>query len=107
MLMQHKLCLLSRKNALNPGIYVDEAYPESIQKWRMSLRPILKLAKSKPEYKGKCKLDYDSLIIKGIKYTVDSLSRLPPDLAPYKTAQINSSTSTIFHGQHSPLSNFH
>ena len=107
MLMQHKLCLLSHKNALNPGIYVDEAYPECIQKRRMSLRPILKLAKSKPEYKGKCKLDYDSLIIKGIKYTVDSLSRLPTDLAPYKTAQMNSGTSTIFHGQHSPLSNFH
>ena len=107
MLMQHKLCLLSRKNALNPGIYVDEAYPEQIQKRRMSLRPILKLAKSKPEYKGKCKLEYDKLIIKGIHYTVNTLNKLPIDLAPYKTAQISSSTSTIFHGQHSPLSNFH
>ena len=35
--MKHKLCLLSRKNTLNPGIYVDEAYPEIVQKWRMSL----------------------------------------------------------------------
>ena len=107
MFLQHKLCLLSRKNALSPSIYVDEAYPECIQKRRMTLRPILKLAQSKPEYKGKCKLDYDSLIIKGVKYTVDCLSRLPIDLAPYKTAQKNSDTSTIFHGQHSPLSNFH
>ena len=73
----------------------------------MTLRPILKLAKSKPEYKGKCKLDYNCLIIKGIRYTVETLSRLPTDLAPYKTAQINSNTCTIFHGQHSPLSNFH
>ena len=38
---------------------------------------------------------------------MDSLNRLPTDLAPYKTAQIKSGTSTIFHGQHSPLSNFH
>ena len=105
--MKHKLCLLSRKNTLNPGIYVDEAYPEIVQKWRMTLQPILKLAKSKTEYKGKCKLDYDSLIIKGSRYTVESLSRLPTDLAPYKTTQINSNTCTIFHGQHSPLSNFH
>ena len=105
--MKHKLCLLSRKNTLNPGIYVDEAYPEIVQKRRMTLRPILKLAKSKTEYKGKCKLDYDSLIIKGIRYTVESLNRLPTDLAPYKTTQINSNTCTIFHGQHSPLSNFH
>ena len=105
--MKHKLCLLNCKNTLNPGIYVDEAYPEIVQKWRMTLQPILKLAKSKTEYKGKCKLDYDSLIIKGTRYTVESLSRLPTDLAPYKTAQINSNTCTIFHGQHSPLSNFH
>ena len=87
--MKHKLCLLSQKNTLNPGIYVDEAYPEIVQKRRMTLRPILKLAKSKTEYKGKCKLEYDSLIIKGIRYTVESLNRLPTDLAPYKTAQIN------------------
>ena len=105
--MKHKLCLLNRKHTLAPGIFVDEAYTEIIQKRQMTLRPILKLAKSKPEYKGKCKLDYDCLIIKGIRYTVETLSRLPTYLAPYKNAQINSNTCTIFHGQHSPLSNFH
>ena len=59
--MKHKLCLLNRKHTLAPGIFIDEAYPEIIQKRRMTLRPILKLAKSKTEYKGKCKLDYDCL----------------------------------------------
>ena len=73
----------------------------------MTLRPILKLAKTKTEYKGKCKLENDCLIIKGNKYTVETLSNLPMDLTPYKTAQINSDMCTIFHGQHSPLSNFH
>ena len=73
----------------------------------MALRPILKLAKRNPEYKGKCKLENDCLIIKGNKYTTDTLNRLPIDLAPYKCAQHTSETHTIFHGHHTPLSNFH
>ena len=53
----------------------------------MTLRPILRLAKNKTEYKGKCKLENDALIIKGIRYNTDSLHLLPEDLAPYKSAQ--------------------
>ena len=73
----------------------------------MTLQPILKQAKNHIEYKGKCKLDNDTLIIKGNRYKVDTLHLLPEDLAPYKSAQISTETTTIFHGQHSPLSNFH
>ena len=53
-----------------------------MKKKHMALRPILKLAKRNPEYKGKCKLENDCLIIKGNKYTTDTLNRLPIDLAP-------------------------
>ena len=73
----------------------------------MALRPILKLANYKTEYRGKCKLKNDCLIVKGTKYTIETLNKLPTELAPYKSAQINSDTCTVFHGQHSPLSNFH
>ena len=105
--MKHKLWLLSHKHLLSPGIYFEESYPSVIQKRRMTLRPILRLAKNKTEYRGKCKLENDALIIKGIRYNTKSLHLLPEDLAPYKSTQISTETSTIFHGQHSPLSNFH
>ena len=73
----------------------------------MILRPILKLAKKNIEYKGKCKLDHDTLIIRGTRYKVDTLHLLPDELAPYKLAQISTETTTVFHGHHSPLSNLH
>ena len=105
--MKHKLWLLRQKQLLTPGIYVEESYPEVIQKRRMILRPILKLAKKSIEYKGKCKLDHDTLIIRGIRYKFNTLHLLPEELAPYKSAQISTETTTVFHGLHSPLSNFH
>ena len=80
--MKHKMWLLSHKHLLSPGIYVEEAYPSVIQKRCMTFRPILRLAKSKTEYKGKCKFKNDVLIIKGTRYNTDSLNLLPEDLAP-------------------------
>ena len=40
------------------------------------------MANSKSEYKGKCKLENDCLIVKGTKYTVETLNSLPADIAP-------------------------
>ena len=47
------------------------------------------------------------MIIKGTKYTTDTLHKLPDDLAPYKANQKSNKECLIFHGQHTPLSNFH
>ena len=85
--MKHKNCLLSRKRNLPRGIYVDHAYPDMIKKKRAILRPILKLTLNTEGYKGKCTLDHDQLIIKGTKYNIDTLDKLPNDLAPYKANQ--------------------
>ena len=105
--MKHKLCMLARKNNLPKGIYVDEAYPESIKQKRAALRPILKLAHNLDNYKGKCKLEHDQIVINGVNYNMDTLDRLPEELAPYKSAQCSSMDILIFYGQHTPLSNFH
>ena len=105
--MKHKSCLLTRKRNLPTGIYVDEAYPDLIKQKRASLRPILKYALKTEGYKGKCKMEHDRLIIKGIKYTTDTLHKLPDDIAPYKANQKSNHECLIFHGQHTPLSNFH
>lgn len=105
--MKHKTCLFSRKSKLPDSIYIDEAYPESIKQKRYLLRPILKLAKTKEEFKGHCKLDKDHLIIKGKHYMMDTLKNLPEELAPYKTAQRTTETCLVFQGIYCPLSNFH
>ena len=105
--MKHKTCLLSRKFKLPRGIYLDEAYPDAIKQKHAILRPILKSARSKEEYKVKCKLQQDQLIIKGKQYTTETLDRLPEDLATYEVAQCSSETCLVFHGHHTPLSNFH
>ena len=105
--MKHKICLLSRKDNILKGIYIDEAYPDMIKQKCAALQPILNLALNTECYKGKCKLEYDQLIIKGTKYSIDSLDKLPDNLAPYKAGQRSNEDCLIFHGQHMPLSNFH
>ena len=105
--MKHKNCLLSRRSNLAPGVYVEDAFSESTKRSRNLLRPILKLAKSLEEYKGRCKLEKDELVLKGRHYKLETLNQLPENLAPYKTAQKSSPTCLVFQGLHSPLSNFH
>ena len=105
--MRHKNCLLSKKSNLPSGIYVDDAFTDTTKRSRALLRPILKLAKTQEEYKGKCKLEKDQLIIKGTHYNLETLNQLPENLAPYKIAQKSSTTCLVFQGPHSPLSNFH
>ena len=68
-----KQSLLYNKCQLPNGIYVNEEFPMNIKKNRDTLRPILKLAKSLPEYRDKCKITQDRLIVNGITYTVHDL----------------------------------
>ena len=105
--MRHKLCLLNRRSNLPKGIYVDDAHTPKVLAKCTTLRPILNLARKNNTYKGKCKLEGDSLIITGTKYTVDTLDKLPQDLAPYKAAQKSTQDTLVFHGSLTPLSNFH
>ena len=71
------------------------------------MRPILKLAKSLPQYCDKSKLVEDRLIINKINYSVENLVQLPPDLAAYKAAGKTDEHTIVFQGELSPWSNFH
>ena len=71
------------------------------------LWPILKLAKSLPQYREKSRLQGEKLVINGTHYGVKGIGRLPPDLAAYKAAQKSDTSSIVFHGELSPYSNFH
>ena len=79
--------LLDNKMKLPTGIYVNEEFPAQVKRDQDMLRPILKLAKSLPQYREKSKLDRNKLVINGISYTVQELHQLPIELAPYKAAQ--------------------
>ena len=49
----------------------------------------------------------DKLIINGIAYQIEDLSKLPANLAAYKAAEKSNDTHLDFAGELSPYSNFH
>ena len=60
-----------------------------------------------PQYKEKCKLTQDRLIIDGTTYRVEDILKLPDDLAAFKSAEKNNDTHLVFTGDLSPYSNLH
>ena len=95
------------KSNLKKGVYLDREYNEETENNRRILRPILKVARSKEEYKKKCKMEGDNLIIKGKTYTVENLSSLPEDINGYNATSKSDDTSLGFFGELNPMSNFH
>ena len=102
-----KELLLSNKRSLPDGIFANEEFPLHIKRNRDKLRPILRLAKTLPNYREKSKLVADKLIINGVIYGVDNIHSLPPELAAYKVAEKSNDTHIVFAGELSPYSNFH
>ena len=99
--------LLENKCNLPNGIFINEEFPPHMKRNRDILRPILKLAKSLPQYREKSRLQGEKLIINGTHYGVKDIGGLPLDLAAYKVAQKSDTSSIVFHGKLSPFSNFH
>ena len=102
-----KESFLSGKRKLPSGIFASEELPPHIKKRRDCLLPIYHLAKSLPEYCDKCRLTGDKLVINGIPYRIEDLSKLPPDLAAFKSSEKSNDTHLVFAGELSPYSNFH
>ena len=104
---QHTDILLENRSYLPKGIFVDHEYTKEAENNRSLLKPILRLAKQIPKYQGKCKLDEDTLIILGMKYTVNTIHLLPPDLSGFHASSRTSKETLDFFGELNPLSNFH
>ena len=102
----HAEILFQSKKHLPKGIYVDREYTNEVEQSRRILRPILKLAKSHDKYSGKCKMEADTLIIQGRKYTTKNLHSLPSDISGYKASSKENDTALAFFGELSPFSNF-
>ena len=72
---------MQTKNRLPTGIYVNNEYPIEVKRRRDRLRPIFRMVKSMPEYRDHCKMNGDTLIVNGVRYTMDEIHKLPLDLA--------------------------
>ena len=104
---EDKEFVLTLKCHMPPGIYADNEYPPHIKRCRDRLRLILQLAKKNPTYRDKSKLENDKLVINRTIYTLNDLHRLPEELSANKAAERQNKQYLAFHGEFSPLSNFH
>ena len=59
--------LIERKKMLQEGVYVDREYSIEDEQKRRKLRLILRAARRLTQYRGKCKLDGTTLVLKGKK----------------------------------------
>ena len=99
--------LLKHRRELPNGIHIKEDFPTEIDSRRLTLRPKLREANKHEEFRGKCKLKYDKLIIQGNSYSTEQLHRLPEVLKPEKIATKRDEHCTAYCGELSKLSNFH
>ena len=99
--------LLNIKKNLAKGIYANKEYSQETEKCRRTLRHILKAAKNIDEYKQKCKIEGDTLIIKSQKYTIKDLHKLPEKLNVLSVTSNMNNDVLAFFGALNLLSNFH
>ena len=57
--------MIENKKSLGEGIFVDREYSDDVEGRRKSLRPVLKAAREHKDFKKKCKLEGDWLVIHG------------------------------------------
>ena len=98
--------VLWNKKYLPQGIFADKEYTEETENNRRILHPILRAAHANENYKGKCKMDGDILVLKGLSYTVNNLHKLPPELNEFSVSSKSDSKSVCFFGELNAFSNF-
>ena len=55
--------IMENKSYLPEGIYADREYSQDTERKRKLLRPILKAARMNKDFKGRCKLEKDTLVL--------------------------------------------
>ena len=98
---------MNKRQYLPPNIYVRYDYPEDWENHRRQLHPIFKLAKSK-EYKGKCFLRKDRLMIDGKEFTTtirNNVRELFQYLQPRNTVEKQNDNILCSLGSHIVFSN--
>ena len=92
---------------LTGGLYVDREFNPETENSRRILRPILRAAKMKPEYRYKSRMENDKLVIDGKKYGVNDLNLLPQKLHPFEVTTKSNEETLGFFGELCPFSNFY
>ena len=107
---EHKLdsdLLIQRRKQLPDGIFVDREYCVETEKERQYLRPVLKEARKKEEFRGKCKMEGPTLVIQGKKYNRENIHQLPEKINGFNCTSKSSEDTICFFGELNPFSNFH
>ena len=99
--------IMESKGYLQRGTYVDCEYVPEIERKRRILLPILKAAKQFKDYKKKCRLEDDKVIINGRKYGTDNLHQLPSEIDVFEITSKSDNDYVGFFGALNPLSNFY
>ena len=99
--------LLMNRKYLPDGVFVSKKFGERTKNEHRLLKPILRAANSIKEYKRRCRLEGDHLVIKGRHYGRENLGELPPDISGYKVTSKEDAGTVGFFGELNPLSNFH
>ena len=99
--------LLRNRRYLSEGIFIDREYSKETESARRLLRPYLKAARKIPTYQRKCRLEGDTLVLKGLSYTVNTLHKLPDELSASNISSTSDENTFGFFGLINPLSNFY
>ena len=78
---------------------MDKEFSYATEKDHRLLRPILKAAKKLPEYKKKCRMDGNQLVLDGKHYTKGKLHQLPKKLDPMKVVTKSTDETLGFFGK--------
>ena len=95
------------KGYLPENITVRKEYSESTENEQRILRPVFNAAKKHPKFKGRCKMENGTLIIKGKTYTSEKIKELPAELNTFKVTSRSDGNTIAFFGELNALSNFH
>ena len=98
--------LLANKKYLPKGVYADKQYSEGTENVRRILRPVIRKAR-RGNYKGRCRMEKDQVVIDGKRYGLRNLHQLPSDLSTFKCTSEESEDCVGFFGELKELSNFH
>ena len=90
-------------------MFVDREYTPETERSRQILRPYWNAARKHPKFHRKCRLDGDTLIIRGLSYTKDDIHKLPEELNGFNMSSKQDEDQNVFgfFGNMNPLSNFY
>ena len=105
--LRDSLNILMNRKYLPDRVFVSKEFGERTENECRLLKPILRAANNIKEYKRRCRLEGDHLVIKGCHYGRENLGELPPDISGYKVTSKEDAGTVGFFGELNPLSNFH